>query len=207
MSTPTRYDNVLITGTVRLIDGSLAFVTIEDGDTELVVEPVRTEAVEKLPLLDFPMPSPQGREDTPYDRGFADGKKRGIAEALWKAADNLPVPTNLASAHRERDAWADTAAFHARNEDYYRGLVDQIAAHVGPEVYVQDDGGVVDEPLRAKVPELVKKMARRLAAAEALAKAAERVLDVEFGVPSTSGEDLMDAMSLQEALAAYRSTP
>lgn len=114
--------------------------------------------------------------------------------SLWRAAENLPAPADLPSAHRERDAWADTAAFHARNEDYYRGLVDQIAAHVGPEVYVQDDGGVVDEPLRAKVPELVEAMARRLEAAEALAKECEKILS--FGIR---------APEMEAALVAYRS--
>lgn len=58
-------------------------------------------------------------------------------------------------------AWMVTAAEFARNADYYRGLVDRCAAHLGPEAFRQDDGGISDEPLRAKVPELVAQCARR----------------------------------------------
>ncbi len=56
----------------------------------------------------------------------------------------------------EADAWRETARFHAQNEDYYRGLLDKCAPYLGPGVYVQDDGGIVPDPLRAKVPELVR---------------------------------------------------
>lgn len=57
--------------------------------------------------------------------------------------------------------WAEDCARHLRNEEYYRGLLDACAPHLGVEVYTQDDGGVVDEPLRAKVPDLVKRLAVR----------------------------------------------
>lgn len=56
------------------------------------------------------------------------------------------------------DAYEEIAAQYARNADYYRGLLLEVAAHLGPEVYVQDDGGTVDHPLLAKVPELVKRL-------------------------------------------------
>jgi hypothetical protein len=58
-----------------------------------------------------------------------------------------------------RCGWYDTAAQHARNEDYYRGLVDECAKHLGPEVFIADDGTVGDSVLRAKVPELVAALA------------------------------------------------
>lgn len=59
--------------------------------------------------------------------------------------------------------WIGTARQHARNEDYYRGLLDQCAQHLGEAVYIQDDGGRYDEPLRAKIPELVEALAARSA--------------------------------------------
>ena len=51
--------------------------------------------------------------------------------------------------------WIDAAAQSSRNEAFYRGLLDETAKHLGPEVFVCDDGSVSDSPLRLKVPELV----------------------------------------------------
>lgn len=41
------------------------------------------------------------------------------------------------------------------NMEYYRGLLDQCAEHLKPEVFVCDSGDISDSPLRAKIPELV----------------------------------------------------
>lgn len=90
-------------------------------------------------FIDLHIPSPQGLPDTPYDRGFADGKKQGTVHVV---------------------------------------------------------SGITSPPVRAKVE-----------AAEALAKAVERHLEVEFCVPSTSGEDLDNVPPLDDALAAYRNIP
>lgn len=37
-------------------------------------------------LLEDRLVAPQGREDTPYDRGFADGKKQGVAKVQARLA-------------------------------------------------------------------------------------------------------------------------
>lgn len=73
----------------------------------------------------------------------------------------------LAEAVARRIAgWMDIAAQHARNQDYYMGLLDRAAHSLGPEAFTCDDGTHSDEPLRAKVPELVAKLvASRQAAA------------------------------------------
>ena len=55
-------------------------------------------------------------------------------------------------------AWMDTAAQNQRNADYYRGLVVQCGKIVGNEAYIQDDGGIVQDVLCAKVPGLVQKL-------------------------------------------------
>jgi hypothetical protein len=68
---------------------------------------------------------------------------------------DLPVPSTIEEAVRERDGWINAAAMHHRNEEYYRGLVDKIGEMLGPEAYTADDGTVLDSVLRSKVPELV----------------------------------------------------
>lgn len=54
--------------------------------------------------------------------------------------------------------WKETAAFHSRNEDFYRGIINQIGEILGVEAYTADDGSVGDSVLALKVPELVKKL-------------------------------------------------
>ena len=55
----------------------------------------------------------------------------------------------------------------ARDVEFWRGLVQQTGKILGGRVYVQDDGGIVDEPLALRVPEVAAELTQRLAAAEA----------------------------------------
>ncbi len=57
--------------------------------------------------------------------------------------------------------WYETAAQHCRNEEYYRGLVQEIGAMLGPRAYTANDGKVHDTVLCAKVPELVRELLAR----------------------------------------------
>jgi hypothetical protein len=69
---------------------------------------------------------------------------------------NREMDVALATVFAERlDAWIETVRQHAKNEEYYRGLLDQIGALLGEAAYTSDDGSVQDEVLRAKLPELV----------------------------------------------------
>jgi hypothetical protein len=88
----------------------------------------------------------------------------GSAETLEQLAI---ARARLDTMTRERDNWTETAAFHLRNEDFYRGLVHQTGKLLGPEVYVSDDGSVLESVLALKVPELVKKLVEGRAEAEA----------------------------------------
>jgi len=75
--------------------------------------------------------------------------------------EQLGTPATLEEAIAQRNAWVESAAQFSRNEDYYRGLLDQIAASIGPEAWKADDGKVVDdEPVRARLPELVAELTR-----------------------------------------------
>lgn len=95
------------------------------------------------------------------------GEARQIAAQCWcddETKDRV-MDAALAEAVAKRiAAWMDTAAQFARNEDFYRGLLDRCAKALGPEVFVSDDGSVQDEPLRLKVPELVEALARQVRA-------------------------------------------
>lgn len=85
-----------------------------------------------------------------------------MTESIGNQLD-IPAPATLEQAVRERDAWIETAMTFSKNEEYYRGLVDAVARHLGPDVFVCDDGSVSEGPLRAKVPELVAALAARVA--------------------------------------------
>jgi hypothetical protein len=67
--------------------------------------------------------------------------------------------TLLERIETERDQWMETAAAESRNTAYYRGLLDEVAAYLGPEVFISDDGTVNENPLRSKIPELVARLA------------------------------------------------
>lgn len=54
--------------------------------------------------------------------------------------------------------WKETAAFHARNEEFYHSIVNQVGEAIGIEAYTADDGTVGDSVLALKVPELVKEL-------------------------------------------------
>lgn len=64
-------------------------------------------------------------------------------------------------------AWGDIVRQAYRGIEYFQGLLDSTAAHLGPEIFVSDDGTVNDYLLRAKVPEMVGELATRLAVSEA----------------------------------------
>lgn len=71
------------------------------------------------------------------------------------------VPTEFArKLEDQRNSWEQTAAHYLDGMHYYRGLVEQIGKIIGIESYVQDDGGIVDSVLCAKVPELVVDLKR-----------------------------------------------
>jgi len=75
------------------------------------------------------------------------------------------------------DHWEEAARRHCSNEFFYRELLNRCAAHIGPEVYISDDGSVQDEPLRLKVPELVKRLAAERDALRELMREIAEVVD------------------------------
>ncbi len=56
------------------------------------------------------------------------------------------------------EPWEEFCKQEMRNKEYYVGLIDRIAKVFGEAAYISDDGSIQQEPLRAKIPELVEKM-------------------------------------------------
>ena len=86
---------------------------------------------------------------------------RGMAAQCWCAETTKHLVMEPALAEefaRLLGNWIDTAAQAYRDIDYYRGLLDQCGEAIGVEAYTADDGMVHLEPLRAKIPELVRKL-------------------------------------------------
>lgn len=89
---------------------------------------------------------------------------RQIAAQCWcdKETENKVMDVVLGEAFAKRLAvWMETAAQNQRNTDYYRGLLVRCGEAIGKEAYIQDDGGMSDDVLCAKVPELVEKMCKQ----------------------------------------------
>ena len=60
------------------------------------------------------------------------------------------------------DNWMETASQEARNAAFYRGLLDECAQVLGPDAYTADDGTVMQDPVRLKIPALVQKLVHGL---------------------------------------------
>ena len=93
---------------------------------------------------------------------------RQIAAQCWCDPDteNTEMDPILAEAVAKRIAfWMETAAQNECNTDYYRGLVQRIGRAIGQDAYTQDDGGISEDVLCAKVPELVETIVANQAAA------------------------------------------
>lgn len=59
---------------------------------------------------------------------------------------------------RERDGWIDSAREFSTGMEYYRDQLDACARNIGLPCFTADDGGVHEEPLRAKVAEEVERL-------------------------------------------------
>lgn len=89
---------------------------------------------------------------------------RQIAAQCWcdKETNLKVMDPILAEAFAKRlSFWMETAAHNQKNTDYYRGLLVQCGKAIGKEAYTQDDGGISDDVLCAKIPEIVEALVNR----------------------------------------------
>ncbi len=56
--------------------------------------------------------------------------------------------------------WVETARSYAKNEEFYRDLLDQCAEHIGDDAFINDAGERTESPVRLKIPDLVKGLRR-----------------------------------------------
>lgn len=68
-------------------------------------------------------------------------------------------------------AWTETARQHAKNESFYRDIINKIGAHFGDAAKRSDDGSLQEDVLALKVEPLVAQLRERIHAyEEAVAK-------------------------------------
>ena len=87
-------------------------------------------------------------------------ESRQLAAQCWcdPETENKIMDPVLCEAVAKRIAyWMDTAAQNQRNTDYYRGLLVRCGEAIGKRAYIADDGGISEDVLCAKIPELVEK--------------------------------------------------
>ena len=90
---------------------------------------------------------------------------RIAAAQCWcddETSDRVMDPPLAEAVARRIAAWMDTAMQAERNAAFYRVVLDQCAANLGPlapRAYLADDGSITDAPLRLKIPELVAMLA------------------------------------------------
>lgn len=75
-----------------------------------------------------------------------------------KVGDVLYSAATVEQLVRERDGWIDSAREFSTGMEYYRDQLDACARHIGLPCFTADDGGVHEEPLRAKVAEEVERL-------------------------------------------------
>jgi hypothetical protein len=87
---------------------------------------------------------------------------KAIAAQVWcqPTTESIQFDPRLATEFAKTLAiWMETAAGYARDREFYCGLLVTTASHLGPEVFVSDDGSIQDEPLLLKIPEIVGALA------------------------------------------------
>jgi hypothetical protein len=84
---------------------------------------------------------------------------RQSAAQCWceKETKHLVMEPDLAeSVARKIAFWMDTAAQNEQNTGYYRSLLERCGKAIGLRAYTQDDGGVTEDVLCAKIPEIIE---------------------------------------------------
>lgn len=89
---------------------------------------------------------------------------RQLAAQCWcnDETSGIEMDARLAEAFARRlAAWMEAAAQNQRNTEFYRGLLDDCAEAIGPEAFTADDGTVMQDPVRLKIPEIVRRLAQK----------------------------------------------
>lgn len=86
---------------------------------------------------------------------------RQLAAQCWcdpETSDRVMDPVLAESVARRIAVWMDSWAQAQRNADFYRGLLNDVANYLGPDVYRADDGTIMEDPLLLKIPELIARL-------------------------------------------------
>lgn len=145
---------------------------VEAKDTPSLPEPmVQVNQIEHIYSVGDPYPV-ETRVKNPDGKVHIYVRQDGESKKMVPAADvsnyeeleqiNASLDSQLRAAQKELSeaaCWMDTARQHAKNEEFYRDLLDQTAVALqNPDVYKSDDGSIQQDPVRLKIPELVAKL-------------------------------------------------
>lgn len=89
--------------------------------------------------------------------------KKGFIEIAQEQFDAIKK-SNISTEEKDQRLialvadWIDSAAQFSRNEEFYRGLIQKIGEGFGIAAKTCDDGGISEDVLVTKVPELVDKL-------------------------------------------------
>lgn len=89
---------------------------------------------------------------------------RQIAAQCWcdeETKDRVMDPQLAEAVARRIATWMHNSATFSDNADFYRGILHQCVDNLGPlkdKAFIQDDGGVVDQPLVLKIPGIVAEL-------------------------------------------------
>jgi hypothetical protein len=99
---------------------------------------------------------------------MTDAKLCRFARAFIKIAEEEPMQriaqleAENAALQKEVTNWKEGAAQYHQNANFYCGLLDKVGEHLGPEVFVSDDGSIQDEPIRLKIPDMVAALRKQV---------------------------------------------
>lgn len=93
-----------------------------------------------------------------YEEGISCSNDDHQCYLVWPAVAEL-----YQGALQEVLNWTDTARHHAKNEEFWRGLVHETGELLGIACKTSDDGSVQQDVLGLKVPELVRGLVGELA--------------------------------------------
>ena len=73
--------------------------------------------------------------------------------------------------------WYNSIERANHDRDFYCKLLDECGYHAGPEVFTDEEGTIMDKPLRYKIPQAIANMAQKQKVLEAAIDKLQATID------------------------------